>query len=171
MAIRPVFQPVCSGKDNHSENVLDLGPSFPDNQFNTLKENTMSRNPPVPVCKAFLICRQIVEHTLTLMGANCHVARRFPSGLPVAFFARLRGGHGQYAIEVQLQNGTGDVLWRDGPADLWSPQSPLDTLDLVLNYIPIFPGPGDYSLVLTANGEELSREFFAARLMQAPVSQ
>jgi hypothetical protein len=125
----------------------------------------MDRKPPVPVCKAFLVCRKIVGETLTLIGqSNCHVNRRFPSGVPLAFFARLSGGHGQYAIEVQLQDGSGTVVWRDGPPEPWSPRSPLDTLDVVLNLIPVFPGPGTYSLVLTANGEELGREPFAAQL-------
>jgi hypothetical protein len=86
------------------------------------------------------------------------------SGYPLAFFARLSGGHGRYALGVQLHDGSGAVVWRDGPPDLWSPRSPLDTLDVVLNLIPVFPGPGDYSLVLVANDEELGREPFAARL-------
>jgi hypothetical protein len=58
----------------------------------------------------------------------------------------------------------GAVLWRDGPPEAWSPASPLDTLDLTLNLVPIFPGPGDYLLVLTANDEEVGREPFYARL-------
>jgi hypothetical protein len=125
----------------------------------------MDRNPPAPVCKAFLLCRQIAGETLTLVGqSNCYVNRRFPGGHPLSFFARLKGGHGRYALEVQLHDGDGNVLWRDGPPDPWCPESPLDTLDLVLSLIPIFPAPGDYSLVLTANDEELGREPFFARL-------
>src|SRR5208282_3032811 len=126
----------------------------------------MNRKPPNPVCKAFLVCRNINGETLTLIGqSNCYVNHRFPNGPPIAFFARLTGGHGDYTIEVQLQNKKGDVLWSDGPQNNWSPQSPLDTLDLTLtNLAPVFPGPGSYSLVLTANGEELGREPFYARL-------
>jgi hypothetical protein len=125
----------------------------------------MNRKPPVPVCKAFLVCRQIVGETLTLIGqSNGYVNRRFPGSCQLAFFARLSGGHGQYAIEVQVQDADGVVLWRDGPLEPWVPSSPLQTLDLVLNLTPIFPGPGDYSLVLTANDEELGREPFFARL-------
>jgi hypothetical protein len=132
----------------------------------------MNRMPPVPVCKAFLVCLKIVENTLTLIGkSNCYVNRHFPNGLPLAFFARLTGGHGEYTIEVHLQDRQGNVFWRDGPEGRWCPQSPLDTLDLSLSYTPIFPGPGDFLLVLTANGEELGREFFGARLPATAISQ
>jgi hypothetical protein len=141
-----------------------------ENAGNPHEATLMDRKPEPPICKAFLVCRQIVGETLTLIGqSNCHVNRRFPSGQPLAFFARLKNGRGRYAIEVQLQDADGAVLWRDGPPAPWSPASPLDTMDITLNLVPIFPGPGDYSLVLTANDEEIGREFFAARL--APLAE
>ena len=125
----------------------------------------MNPKPPMPICKAFLVCRNISGETLTLIGqSNCYVNHRFPNGFPLAFFARLTGGHGDYTIEVQLQDKHGDIFWRDGPPQSWCPKSPLETLDLTLNLTIVFPGPGDYVLVLTANGEELGREPFAARL-------
>jgi hypothetical protein len=126
----------------------------------------MERKPPVPVCKAFLLCRQINGDTLTLIGqSNCFVNRCFPGSLQLAFFARLRGGHGSYTIEVQLQDDSGQVVWRDGPPQRWTPISPLDTLNLSLNLLPVFPAPGHYFFVLTANGEELDRESFSARMV------
>jgi hypothetical protein len=135
-------------------------------------EKNMNRKPPAPVCKAFLVCRSIDGETLTLIGqSNCYVNQRFPSCLPLAFFARLTAGHGEYAIEVQLQDKNGDVFWRDGPPDSWCPQSPLHTLDLTLKLTTVFPGPGDYMLVLTANGEELGREPYAARQLPSTVRQ
>jgi hypothetical protein len=93
----------------------------------------MDRKPPVPVCKAFLVC------------------------------SRLTGGHGQYELELQLHDTAGNVVWRDGPEEKWLPASPLDVVDVPWTIMPIFPGPGDYSLVLTANDEELAREPFYAR--------
>jgi hypothetical protein len=129
----------------------------------------MNRKPPMPICKAFLVCRDINGEVLTLIcQSNCYVNQHFPNGTPLAFFARLTGGHGEYVIEMQLQDKNGDVFWRNATPDLWCPQSPLATVDLVLkNYTPVFPGPGDYMLVLTANGEELGREPFRARLPSA----
>jgi hypothetical protein len=125
----------------------------------------MDRKPPLPVCKAFLVCRQIEGLHLELIGPNnCYVNRRFPNGCSLGFFAKLSGGHGEYTIEVQLHDKQGNVPWRDGPPESWRPQSPLQTLDVMVSLIPVFPGPGDYFLVLTANGEELGREPFAARL-------
>jgi hypothetical protein len=124
----------------------------------------MNRKPPAPVCKVFLVCRQIVGETLTLAKGSCHVNHRFPSARPLAFFARLTGGHGPYLLEIQLQDGSGAVLWRDGPPEPWTPDSPLKTLDVTFNLLPVFPAPGDYVLVLTANEEEVAREPFSARL-------
>ena len=131
----------------------------------------MDRKPPLPVCKAFLVCREIAGQMLTLLGDNCYVNRRFPNGFPLSFFARLTGGHGEYQIEMQLHDSAGTVVWRDGPEETWRPESPLDRVDVTLTLTPIFPGPGDYSLVLTANEEELEREPFFARLPeQMPTS-
>jgi hypothetical protein len=123
----------------------------------------MDRKPPAPVCKAFLVCREIAGRTLTLMGDNCYINRRFPNGLPMAIFARLTGGHGEYELELQLYDRAGNVVWRDGPEEKWLPTSPLDVLDVPWTIMPIFPGPGDYCLVLAANDEELAREPFYAR--------
>lgn len=44
-------------------------------------------------------------------------------------------------------------------------KSPLDTLEVKLPIFPVFPAPGNYSLVLVVNGEELEQESFAARLL------
>lgn len=119
---------------------------------------------PPPVCKAFLLCKSIVGDVLTLLGqGNVHVARQFPSSRMVAFFARLKGGHGPTTIELQLQNEEGEVVWREGPWGPWVPDSPLQAVELTPNVLPVFPRPGDYDLVLTANGEEVGREPFAAR--------
>jgi hypothetical protein len=41
----------------------------------------MDRKPPMPVCKAFLACRQIVGETLTLIGQSNSVVRGSPPSL------------------------------------------------------------------------------------------
>jgi hypothetical protein len=39
----------------------------------------MNRKPPMPICKAFLVCRQINGEVLTLIGqSNCYVNQPFP---------------------------------------------------------------------------------------------
>jgi hypothetical protein len=124
----------------------------------------MTRKPPLPICKAFLVCSELNGNKLTLIGqSNRYVNHRFPNGLKLGFFARLTGGHGEYTIEFQLHDQNGEVCWRDGPPP-WRAKSPLQTLEIPLHYTVVFPGPGDYSLVLTANGEELSREPFHVEL-------
>jgi hypothetical protein len=131
----------------------------------------MARTAPLPVCKAFLICRQIKPPHLELIGQNnIYQNDRWPNGPTLGFFARLTGGHGEYTIEVQLQDMAGDVFWRNGPEWKWRPQSPLDTLEMGIHLNVVLPGPGNYSLVLTANGEELCREPYFARLPAPAVS-
>ena len=42
--------------------------------------------------------------------------------------------------------------------------------DLKLNLCPVFPRPGAYDFVLTANGEEVARQRFAVQLVGRPAS-
>lgn len=123
-------------------------------------------NKPAPVCKAFLICKRIDGNQLTLIGQeNWHGAHSFPSAQPLAYFAKLRCMRGKCEVQVQLQNESGDVVWRSASLESPPMQSPLQTLELKLPIVPVFPSPGDFSLVLVVNGEELDREPFGARLL------
>jgi hypothetical protein len=125
----------------------------------------MTHKPLAPICKAFLVCSKIDGNTLTLIGkSNWHRNGWFPSSCPLLAFVRLKEGHGQYAIEVQLHDGSGAVVWRPDKPSLWSPKSPLEAIEGPLSFTPIFPGPGEYYLVLTANDEEVGREPFYAQL-------
>ena len=63
-----------------------------------------------------------------------------------------------------MQDANGNVPWRGKADHLYGMRSPLDTLEITLHARPVFPGPGNYSLVLVANDEELCREPFSTRL-------
>jgi hypothetical protein len=124
----------------------------------------MNRNQPLPLCKAFLVCHAIQGNILHLIGQdNRHFTQHFPSTRPLSFWARLTGGHGQYAIGVQLQTCDGTVVWRSGSLASWPSGSPLQTAEVPMHALPVFPAPGDYYLVLTANDEEIAREPFFVR--------
>lgn len=128
----------------------------------------MDRNLPPPVCTVFLICRQIVEnpslnetvlHGLPL-GFN---SRHFPAAGPLGFFARCTSAHGRYLMEVSLRTAGGEVVWRDGPPDSWALEDPMRQYDLKLTLCPVYPAPGIYDFVLTANGEEIARQKFVVQ--------
>jgi len=93
------------------------------------------------------------------------VAQSFPSAQLLAYFAKLRSMRGKCVVWVQLQNEAGEVVWQSASVESPPMETPLQTLEVKLRIIPVFPAPGDYDLVLVADGEELEREEFKARLL------
>jgi hypothetical protein len=135
----------------------------------------MDRKPPPPVCRVFLICRQIVEDQKTkesvLIGQPTAIHHHiYPTAKLLAFFTRWTSAHGAYQVELQLQHD-GEVVWRDGPPQPWRMADPLGIYDLKVTVSVIFPQPGTYDLVLFANGDEIAREKFHAHLTQQTVGQ
>lgn len=128
----------------------------------------MDRKPPPPVCRVFLICRQIVDEEKTndsvLIGQPTAVHHHiYPTAKPLAFFTRWTSAHGDYQVELQLQD-EGAVVWRDGPPNPWRLSDPLEIYDIKVSASVIFPKPGAYEFVLFANGDEVAREKFHAHL-------
>ncbi|MFO0967517.1 MAG: hypothetical protein U0793_18315 [Gemmataceae bacterium] len=128
-------------------------------------------NTPVPICKAFLCCRRVAadqqfKDTCIIGLCSQYEHHRFPASVPVGIFARLASAHGQYRVEIQLQTMEGEVVWREGPAESWNLDNPLFNYDLKFNISLVFPAPGRYELVLMANGAEVARERFTAKLKQ-----
>jgi hypothetical protein len=127
----------------------------------------MIRKLPAPVCRAFLACSHIDGDVITpLHNFTWFVNPGHPRRINLPFFVRLRDGHDSYTIAVHLQDQNGDIICRETATDPWCPVSPLEIFDLTLNLDAVFPGVGDYVLVLTANGEEISRDPLFARLPQ-----
>lgn len=136
----------------------------------------MIHNHPIPLCKAFLVLRQITEDPKTLDTSLVGLVmgyhnRNFPAGSPMSFFARLTDGHGSYQVEVQLRDEEGKVVWRDGPSKPWVFSDPLRYYDLKFNMHAVFPQPGAYDFVLTANGEEIARQRFHVSLTPQPAEK
>ena len=98
-----------------------------------------------------------------------HVHHRFPTAAVVGFFARLADARGEYAIEVQLQDSAGEVVWSDGPPEPAMMEDPLMYYDLRLNLNVVFPAPGDYDFALVLNGHEAARQRFKTEFVQASV--
>lgn len=127
--------------------------------------------PPLPLCKAFLVCRRILDDrqrddTLLEGLPRALHAMYYPCGAMLGIFARCTSAHGDYRIEVQLHNHEGTVVWRDGPLEAWRLDNPLEMYDLKLNLTVVFPCPGTYDIVLLANGDEVARQRFHAFIKQ-----
>jgi hypothetical protein len=130
--------------------------------------------PPVPVCKALLVCRRIVEKQgeISLIDiTRSHQHHYFPAAVAVGVFGRLTSAHGSYQLQVQLQNEDGEVVWQDGPPKPWPLPDPLMAYDIRFNLCMSFPKPGAYDVVLLANGEELARDRFYTHLLPAPAQK
>jgi hypothetical protein len=133
----------------------------------------MANTLPPPVCRAFLVCKQVVDDQnlgeTVLVGlprGHCH--HRYPTARMLGFFARLANARGTYEVEVQLRNEDGDILWRDGPPTAWKLDDPLALYDLKLNMNVVFPETGDYEFVLSLNGDDIARQAFQALLSPQP---
>src|SRR4051812_1264703 len=113
---------------------------------------------PTPVCKCFVLCRQVfidpVRQDYTLVSPVHQVfAARYPLTEDLSVFARWSNAHGAYAVEVQLRGLDGDVLWRQ---QMDSPFEANDPLQIWIVPLPplrmAIPGPGKYEVVLLASG-------------------
>ena len=136
----------------------------------------MERKPPMPMCRCFLVCRQILldqftqEHVL-LGPTHQFVAFTFPVVADLSIYVRCTSVQGSYSLEVQLQDLEGNVLWRHQFQPPLEAHDPLMVGILNLQRLGIyFPKPGKYEFVLLANGEEVVRDVFWARLPNQPVT-
>jgi hypothetical protein len=135
----------------------------------------MTKKLPTPVCTAFLPCRRIVHiandsqaKDVQLTGLPVSYSHyTFPSAIPIGFYMRCTSGHGSYSVEVQLQNLSGEVIWKEGPPEPWQMPDPLETYNLAFLRAVIFPAPGTYQFVLLLAGQEVSRQRFNAKLVAA----
>lgn len=125
----------------------------------------MTHGVPEPVCKAFLVCERVTtdpdagrHDLLGLPMALQH--HQFPTAAMLGFFARLSDAHGEYDVEIQLTDSSGEVVWRDGPPGPLAMDDSLMYYDLLFNLNVVFPSPGDYEFVLVPGGEPVARQRF-----------
>jgi hypothetical protein len=137
---------------------------------NTPEDRTVGPRPPTPVCKAFLVCKQIfrderTEEYVLVSPLHQTFAPRYPLLLDLSFFARWTNAHGRYLVELQLRDLAGVVLWREEMAEPFDVADPLRVVPLYLrHHRVIFPSPGKYEFALLANGREVAADVFLAHL-------
>lgn len=128
---------------------------------------------PTPVCKCFLLCRQIFvdpqRQDYTLVSPVHQVfSARYPLVEDLSAFARWSNAHGAYAVELQLRSLDGDVLWRQQMERPFQTHDPLQVWVLTLTHLPIrIPAPGKYEVVLLAGGQEVACDVLLAHEVRA----
>jgi hypothetical protein len=130
--------------------------------------------PPVPVCKSFVVCRQIICDQFTseyvILGPTHQVGSlMYPVVVPLSIFARFTSVQGSYFLELQMQDLEGNTVWRQIFEQPWELRDPLAVGTLLLHNLGIyFQKPGKYEWVLFANGDEVFRDVFFAALPTQP---
>ena len=130
----------------------------------------MERKPPVPLCKSFVVCRQIMQDMASkefvILGPTHQIVSPvFPMIGNLSFFAQSTSMQGAYILELQLQDMDANVLWRHTFEPPWEHHDPLKIAYLSLQNLGIyFPKPGKFDVVLVANGEEIARTPFWAQM-------
>lgn len=123
---------------------------------------------PTPVCKCFVLCRQIfvdpVRQDYTVVSPVHQVfSPRYPLTENLAVFARWTNAHGSYAVEVQLRSLDGDILWRAEMEAPFETRDPLRVWILPLHQLAMtIPEPGKYEVVLLASGQEVASDTLLA---------
>ncbi len=134
----------------------------------------MASRPPTPVCKCFLLCRQIfldpVRQDYTLVSPVHQVfAPEYPVVEDLSVFARWSNAHGAYPVEVQLRDLEGEVLWRGQMPEPFETSDPLQVWVLALPHLAVpIPGPGKYEVALLADGQEVAVDLLQAHHVGRP---
>lgn len=124
---------------------------------------------PLPHCKAMLLCEKVSEsrinRALTLHSLiDVFQLSGFPnySG-PFAVFLQLYDGIGQYHLTLEISDLADDTsVSRTWLAELEFPER-LAKIDVVVPIESVhLPRPGRYELVVLADSQELSRQYFRA---------
>ena len=127
----------------------------------------MPNNVPEPVCKAFIVCGRVATDPQTGQGTliglpMAYQHHHFPTAATLGFFARVSDARGQYDVEIQLADSSGEVVWRDGPPEPLTMNDPLMYYDFLFNLNVVFPQPGEFEFVLVLSGKPIARQRFKA---------
>jgi hypothetical protein len=134
----------------------------------------VERKPALPVAQTFLICRSIVQDKRTgefvVIGPGLEfISPQFPTTAEVNVFVQVSSCHGSYRPELRLQDLDGQVVWSQALDPPFNVPDPLTIHTLTFHMRMTIPQPCKYDVVLLANGEEVGRRDFLARVQPAPI--
>jgi hypothetical protein len=115
---------------------------------------------PLPVCKAFLVCDQVIQDAQTnkksLIGVFHELrALRFPAVHPALWvYANLTDARGRYEFEIRLLDVARSTILGKGAPPPIDIAGPLQTTELSAQLRNVtLPSEGTYEFQLVANGE------------------
>lgn len=121
----------------------------------------MSAAPPKPICRTFLVCRELYQDNQTgeviIVGpATEATAAHYPSNFTLNLFAHITSMRGTYLPALQLRDLDGRVVWGQS---MGAPAEVHDAL-AVFRFLfrPVLltvPRPGVFEIVLLLNDEEI----------------
>lgn len=129
----------------------------------------MEHKRPVPLVKAFLICREILQDThsmeFILIGPLADfAAAQYPCAAALNVFTQFSSLHGSYRFTVQLRDAEEQVHWSQTLETPIKNAEPLDVYRMAFRDLRIIvPEPGHYDLVLLTHEEEIARHPLWAR--------
>ena len=115
---------------------------------------------PLPICKAFLVCDQVIQDAQTgkksLIGVFHELrAQRFPAVHPALWvYANLTDARGRYEFQIRLMDvAQSSILGKGAPPPI-DIEGPLQTTELSAQLRNVtLPSAGTYEFQLVANGE------------------
>ena len=123
----------------------------------------MDQNPPLPVVKTFLVCREMFqdamsgEHILVGPLQELHVVQA-PAVVHVGVYFEITCGHGNYRPTLQLRDLEEQVVWSQTYEQPFPAQDPLRVAAVAMFHVGMcIPRLGKYDLVLLVNKEEIAR--------------
>jgi len=125
---------------------------------------------PPPVCKAILLCDQVIRDVITgkasLIGIVEGFVMELPGHtLPVTAFVQLIEGVGTYVLSVEVHDlQANEVIARATAAEVTF-QNRLDKKEIVIP-VPALPvdHPGAYDFVVLADDKEVDRQQFQVHI-------
>jgi len=126
---------------------------------------------PLPVCKAILLCKQVVKDdsgslSLTGLVGNFYVDQTLTAP-PTELFCQITDAVGRYRLVVEIHDlGTSEVIGRSEPTDI-EVTDPLMSLDVLMSISGLqFQNTGLHDIVVFANGEEIDRRQFSVAIVE-----
>ena len=133
------------------------------------------RHRPLPVCKAILLCDQVLHDSRTghhsLIGVrNEFRLKEYPAIVPsVSVFVQLVEGVGQYRITTEMRSLKDNEVVGQSNGFVCNFENRLSMMMVVLILQPMrLREPGHYEFVISANGQRIDSQRFAASLVNPP---
>jgi hypothetical protein len=134
----------------------------------------MKKSPPQPAAQAFVVCREIFEDNHSgeyiLFGPrSAFRLPKLPGSIRFAAYAHLTELHGQYVLELRLEDSRGEILWDVRAEPPIKHDDPLMPHRFAFRDLSIrIEAAGRYDLLLMTEGMEIARHVLWVMADESP---